>query len=236
VSAIPEDDPLVREALRVYRRYQVEIVEGLGMCPWAVRAREEGRVRTLVVLEREPSVAEALARIAELAADEGTDIGLLVYPRVALDRRAWEHFARDVHTADAARWPVGGIPMAMAAFHPDAEPDLSTPARFVPFVRRSPDPTLQLVRISVLERVRRAEPSGTGYVDPASLDLASLDLSGEAAPPVPLHERVARANVETARELGVARMGAMLDDILRDRDAAYVAIDETLPRRAKPSA
>ena len=38
-------DPLEREARRVFHRYQTEVVEVLGFCPWAKQAREDARAR-----------------------------------------------------------------------------------------------------------------------------------------------------------------------------------------------
>ena len=61
---------------------------------------------------------------------------------------------------------VGESPFAMAAFHPDAAADLDDPERLIPFLRRTPDPTIQLVRQEALERVRGRHPQGTAFVDP----------------------------------------------------------------------
>jgi hypothetical protein len=39
VSAKPDEGALIREAVRVYRRYAVEIVEQLSFCPYAQKTR-----------------------------------------------------------------------------------------------------------------------------------------------------------------------------------------------------
>jgi len=215
------DAELVREALRIYRRYATELIERHGFCPWAERARNEGHVTERVLTQSGTTdTAPSLAAIAELDADAEIEIGLLIYPRLPLGRLDFEHFVALIRRDDTARHELGSVPFALAAFHPDARADLSDPERLIPFIRRSPDPTIQLVRQSVLERVRSRSPEGTAFIDPGSLDLERL-LAEQKKPPVPLRQRIARANQETIAELGVAELEAQLDDILRDRDETY---------------
>jgi hypothetical protein len=215
------DAELVREALRIYRRYATEIIERHAFCPWAERARQEGHVAERVLTQSDTTdTAPSLAAIAELDADAETEIGLLIYPRLPLGRLDFEHFVAHIRRDDTARHQLGSVPFAMAAFHPDARADLSDPERLIPFIRRSPDPTIQLVRQSVLERVRSRSPEGTAFIDPASLDLERL-LAAQEKPTAPLRQRIARANQQTVAEVGVAELEAQLDDILRDRDESY---------------
>jgi hypothetical protein len=216
---VTSDAALEREALRIYRRYQKEVVEALGLCPWAERAEREGHVRPRVVLDPAADVAHALGVVKELSDDESVEVGLMIYPRVRMGRLEWERFVRHVRDADAAARRGAQIAMAMAAFHPDAPADLTDAARLVPFTRRSPDPTIQLVRKSVLDRVRHADHSGTGFVDPSML--APEALAAAARPP--LHEMVHEANLATIRELGVERLERIFAAIREDRDRAYAA-------------
>lgn len=224
------DEALTRECLRVYRRYAVEIVEALDFCPYAERCRTEGRTREVVVLARELDLDLALAEVAPLAADERIEVALMIWPRVHAARLEFARFVERLRAAHQAS--PGGLVMAMEGFHPDAEPPAGLDAehaaqRLVPFVRRTPDPTIQLVRHAVLDRVRRATPSGTAFFDPATLDVSAL----LAAPAQrPLHERIAVANHATVTRLGVDRVRAVLDDILRDRDASYGALGERARR------
>jgi len=228
----PEDAALVAAALRVYRRYQREIVEGLHLCPWAARARQEGQVREEVILGRTPDVADAAAAATRVADASEIEIGLLIFPRVRLARAEFERFVgevREEHTRrEQARMAPnrrhGGGRLAMAAFHPDAAPELSKASRLVPFLRRTPDPTIQLVRLSALDRVRANDPAhGTGVVDLRTLDLAAF----LATPPQPpIHERIAAHNLDTVQSLGVEAVEALLADIRRDRDATYAALGE----------
>lgn len=209
---------LTEEALRLYERYQREFVEALGICPWATRARREGRVRPEVVLDADPGVEPVVDTVRRLGDDPRVDVGLLLFPRVEWPRPRFERFVSDVREADARRGPVV---MALAEFHPHAPADPATGPRLVPFLRRTPDPTIQLVRRTLLERVRAGESHGTGFISPAVLD--SLKLTEESR--APLHERVAEANLQTVQQRGLDRVQALLDDIRRDREATYARLD-----------
>lgn len=215
------DEELVREALRVNRRYITEIVEGLGLCPWAARAMREGRVQRRVILERGSDELEpSLRAMTELARDETADIALLIYPRFSVTQLEFERFAARLRERDAARHELGKLPFVMAAFHPDAPADLSDAERLIPFLRRSPDPTLQLVREHVLDDVRGAE--GTFFLDLSSIDFAELP---SLEPDRSLRERIATANLERVADIGVAEVERRLADIRRDRDESYTRLE-----------
>jgi hypothetical protein len=213
---------LAAEAVRVHDRYIIELVEALKICPWAERARLEGRMRQRVLLGRSLDLEPALEATAELGADGGIEVGFLIFPRVDAGRVAFERFVAELRRVDAARAGLEGPPMAMAAFHYDAEPDLGAPQRLVPFLRRSPDPTVQLIRRGVLDALRGPGDHGTAFVDPTQVNLADF-LAKKKKPP--LHERVAVMNLETVREVGLAHLEAILHDIRADRDAAYARLE-----------
>lgn len=217
---LSRDEALEREARRIYARYATEFVEALSLCPWATRARQDGHVEVEVVLSDTPDVDAALVAFEKLTDTSSVEVGLVVFPRLDVDRRAFESFVSRLRERDAAR--QGGSPaMAAAAFHPDARADLTSAARLVPFIRRSPDPTIQLVRLSVLDAVRRPRDMGTAFLDPSSIDLRSFI----ATPAKPLlHERVAETNLEQLQAHGIAAAEAILDDIRRDREVSYARI------------
>ena len=110
----------------------------------------------------------------------------------------------------AARIPAAGV----AEFHPDATIDLATPARLVPFLRRSPDPLLQLVPLELLDRVR----AHTAVVD---ITEQAQMLGGLAAP---LRGDIADTLAETNHTRVIAEreaIAAILDDIAADRRRSY---------------
>jgi hypothetical protein len=220
-------DEIQRETLRVNRRYLVEVVERFALCPWALSSRRNGQVEECVFQqESSDDFAPSLERVTHLATREVIEVALFIYPRLGLARLEFEHFARRLRALDHDRHEVGKVPFAMAAFHPDAPPRLDDPDRLIPFLRRSPYPTLQLVRTSALERVRGDEPDGKSYLDLDILSLPTLALPAT----VPLRERIARHNLATVEREGLATVETAIRAVLRDRDQT----DERLgrPKRA----
>jgi hypothetical protein len=213
------DGSWTREATRLHRRYLLEVVEACGLCPWALKARLSDRVRVAVLLDDDADVAPSLAVIDSWAANEDVEVGFLLYPRLPLRRADFDRFTARVRSADTDRYGPGDAPFAAAAFHPHAEPDVHHPERLVPFLRRTPDPCIQIVRTASLARVRSRTPEGTTFVDMAHFD-ASLQEDVEP----PLRERIARTNFETVQRMGLEEMRSLLDAIRRDRDATYGAL------------
>jgi hypothetical protein len=215
------DDAIEREALRVYRRYVTEVVERFDLCPWAASARREGLVSEHVILaENLLDPQRTLAQIASLASEPSREVALLIFPELELDRMAFERFVRTVRERDAERHEPGEIPFAMAAFHPDAPVELDDPERLIPYLRRTPDPTIQLVRMRVLDRVRGKHPEGTAFVDVEALFSPSA-----LAPNRPsLRQKIAQTNLETVLAVGPGALDAVVSDIRRDRDASYARL------------
>jgi hypothetical protein len=182
-----DEDRLVSEALRVNARYVEEVVIGWGLCPWAARAWNDGQVTQRVFAGGTPDVGAVAAFVDELCARPDAAIGLALFPQVACTVGAWESFAERVRRARGD--------FLAAAFHPDYRPadgESLNPARLVPFIRRTPDPTLQLVRASLIDSLR-------GQVS----------------------NDVARDNHASIAARGPAALAALLDAIRRDRDASY---------------
>jgi hypothetical protein len=184
------------------------------------------------VLEPDAAIVAPSLRPLDVWADDEMDIGFLVYPRLRVGRGEFDSFVASLRSTDAARHPLGGAPFVLAAFHPDAEPNLDHPDRLVPFLRRTPDPCVQAVRATALDRVRRGAPAGTQFVDIAWLDMV---LSEGAVTP-PLGARIARANLETVRRTGVRTLSERFDAIQRDRETTYLAIEAREVRAAPPPA
>jgi hypothetical protein len=197
------DAKLVAEALRLNTRYVDEVVLAWNLCPWAERAFRGGEVCQRVLLSATPGPGDALPFLAELEAAPALSIGLLIFPRLATTAPAFDAFAERVRRADHARRPDAATsPPApsffVAAFHPDAPVTFTTPPQLVSFVRRTPDPTLQFVRTSVL---RRATGEGPAVSDD-----------------------VTRRNFETVNARGAAALDAVLRDLRRDRDGSYARL------------
>lgn len=200
------DAALEREARRLLARYQVEVVERFGLCPWAEPARARGEVRVDVV-----DADEAGAALDAFLGDASAAIGLVVMPSFEGDARALRRFRDELLAGERASR------LALADFHPDAALDDSAPERLVPWLRRSPDPMLQAVRHETLSSLRRRATT----LDPAAQVAA---IAGRAPPP-----RADPAAVVAADNFAIVRaqgdlVAAALDDIARDRAAAYAAL------------
>jgi hypothetical protein len=220
-SGVTYRDELTQVTLKVYERYAVEVVERFGFCPWARSTRESGSLSLRVLFStNQHDFHESLELLRELHLDTNTaDIALAIYPLLDLDRLAFEDFVRRLRAAVAAAAQPSLDAFAMAAFHPHAAADLSHPDKLVPYVRRSPDPTLQLVRKSALSAIKGLS-SGTAFIDVTALSALGLKALLDPAPK-PVRERIAEQNLTAVREAGPATIDAVLTDIAREREAAH---------------
>jgi hypothetical protein len=219
------DQALVREARRLCQRYVDEVVLEFDLCPWAAPALRANRVEISVIADQirataedGPSVAQRVTQVLDaMASDSRVELVLLVLPRFELGRLdldVFQRMVRELHTPTAPSF-------LLAAFHPDARPDTSDPERMIPFLRRSPDPMLQAVRATVLDRIDPSRGSGTQFMDLATL------LSGNVAStpaPEPLRRRIARTNLETIQRHGIATVEQALSDIIEDRNRTYAKL------------
>ena len=210
----------ISEAKRVHLRYLVEVVEAFGLCPWAKEARTKGRINMHVTLVTASDPTVLLAEVDACMHAPETEIGMLICPLLPVTAKQFQHVTAELRNADEQRRPRGEARIAIADFHPIAAFDLTTPERLVPFLRRAPDPMLQIVRTDVLARVRRSQDHGTSYFDPSMLG----SLEQLSAPAPSLAERIARANVRTLQELGRDKLDAVLSDIHADRNRTYEAL------------
>ncbi len=208
----PPGPALVAEAERLLWRYVVEVVEGFDLCPWARRARLDGKVRVEVC-----APVDAAAAAARIVADDAAVMGMVVVPRAGLDPRALRRI-RDALLASPLSKTI-----AIADFHPDATADLTTAARAVPWFRRSPDPTLQLVRLSLIADLQR-DRGGT-----PTLAAQAAILRDQFVPPTAsVSDQVAARNLLTARASAEA-IAAAVAAIHADRDVAYARLDAIAP-------
>jgi hypothetical protein len=202
---------------RILHRYLVEIVEAYNLCPWAFGARQQGEVAAGIVWGEAPTIEAWVAEASRLVVSPNARVIMVVAPELDDDARG----LREIRDEVARHLPHLGI----AHFHPDAALDLATPHRLVPFLRRSPDPLLQLVPHKILDAVR---PPSTVVVDVADQAAMLRDLANLPKPhPV---ERIAddnHATVQAAVDELLARHAA----IAADRAASYAALGISTSRR-----
>lgn len=226
----PDWQRFEQEARRVHERYMVEVVEAFGLCPWAKDARLKGKVKLHVTFLARPDPEALLSQVDVCMRDEAAEIGMLICPMLPASRRSFRRLMAEVRAAEQARRAGDKQRIALADFHPNAAADLTTPEKLVPFIRRAPDPMLQIVRMDVLARVRRAQDHGTSYVDPDKLALLALEQL--PAPEPPLTARIAQSNLQLVERVGVERVQAIIESIHADRDRAYAACGALAPTRA----
>ena len=198
----------------MFERYLTEVVERYDFCPWARLSREGGEL-AVEVLWGTPTVDTWVAACQLLLARPETRVAMVIAPELSIGSSELHGLRAEV----AAGVPSAGV----ADFHPEAAIDLTTPARLVPFIRRSPDPLLQLVPFALLDQVR-AKPSAARLAQQAQI------LGGHAIPPRPdAADRIAAANHATvsADPENVART---LDSIAADRNASYARVGITSSR------
>lgn len=190
----------------------VEIVEAYGLCPWAKPARIGGEVAVEVLWGR-PTVEMWVTAAEALLARTETRVAMVVAPELAATPRE----LRSVRDEVGARISWAGV----AHFHPDAPLDAATAPRIVPYLRRSPDPLLQLVPLSLLDAVRGAATEITRADQLKMLGNKAPVHRGDVADQIAIdnHERVVAAADEVA---------AVLADIAADRRRAYAAAGITV--------
>jgi hypothetical protein len=195
------------EVRRILDRYFIEVVERFDFCPWARSAREHGEV-SIEILFGSPTPEMLIEAARRALAAPAMRVAMVVLPELAPSESELRALRNVV--SDAITSPRVGI----ADFHPGAPLDLATPARLVPFLRRSPDPLLQLVPLSQLSAVRAESP----VVD---LEMQAAILAGTAAMPKgDFADEIAATN--HARMLADRdAVIATLDDIAADRRASY---------------
>jgi hypothetical protein len=199
VRGDPAEAELAAEALRLNARYVDEVVIAWNLCPWAAQSWQRGAVTRRALLAVPADPAQLLPLVDELAARPDVEIGLVVFARAPIEPAAFDRFAERLRRADQARRPPGAPPpFLVAAFHPDRHAQPGDPAALVPFIRRTPDPTLQLVR--------------SGLID--GLSLGGRDLSSE----------IGQANFANVRARTPEALDAVIRDIHRDRDASYARL------------
>lgn len=196
------------EVIRLLDRYLVEIVERYDLCPWARGARQKGEV-AVEVLWGTPDIATWVGASKHMLSQPNATVAMVIAPELSIDRIRFHGVRNEV----AAAIPTVGV----AEFHPDADLDLVSPARLVPFVRRSPDPLLQLVPLSVLESVRGVPPV-------ADREQQAKMLGGNAAPlRRDAGDRIAATNHATVKA-SVDVVLATLAEIAADRERSYTRV------------
>lgn len=212
-----DDDLLCAEAARLHERYTVELIERYDLCPWARPARLHGEIERHVLLQSSNDPEPTLALLARIEHSERPPpVAIAIYPRLALAPLAFDQFAAEVKRLDQQRH--GGKPVYVSAtFHPDYPLVRRSASSVVPFFRRSPDPSLQLVRLSILEAARGGD-HGKFVFDYSAASWERLRRRAESRS---VTERITGENHAALEREGAAAFQKVLDDIAADRARSY---------------
>jgi hypothetical protein len=221
----------------IHDRYLVEVVEGFGLCPFARRSRELGRVHRPLLWGDARGGPDADAAVAALGAvaraHADAEIVLLTFvlpPAHSLTALArFEAFTAEVRE----RWNAGDARrFFMVPFHRDLGTTTPrdrplTPDMLVPLIRRTPDPVIQCVAADVLERARAQAQESARHrlLERFAADKTMLALIvGSVQADSELSADIARHNFgAVAVGSGRASFERVIADILRARDEAYAA-------------
>jgi hypothetical protein len=207
---------LERDVFRANDRYLNEFLEKYAFCPYSRDARRKGEVHRYMhyceCLDPRPLV-ELMHRIA---GDSTHVVAQVMLP--CIDVTAPD-FARFVHQlTDFAHAELGGRDvLAVAPLHPALNFSQTTPEALIPLFRRTPDPTIQWVRLDALESVYAGRESDTVFVEASSID-AYLEKNPKKAP---LYETIAKANAAMTKRLSVDLVVALLEEIANDASVSH---------------
>jgi hypothetical protein len=148
------------ETLQRNDAWLMQVVEAFGLCPFARTCRTEDRLLREVVPQSDwqPVVQERLLALQQTT-DGDFEVGLVLVPQASRDPREFERQVRQLADLTQTQLAKQGVVAAchVVAFHPLMPFVPTTAAGLTGLWRRSPDPTLQLVRKSVLDTLRERQ-------------------------------------------------------------------------------
>ena len=187
-------DAEAQAALRRNDRYLREFIEELSICPYARMCREQDRLYRAVFLQSGPTPQAVAEHVQSLEPLTQFEIGLLIFPNfggpgLVGEAHTFERFVAEtrIQYGKLRRPPPGFF---LVAFHPAMPSNLANPDVAVRFMRRSPDPTIQLVRPEVIDSIRNP-----------SRDREDLSTT------------IAEVGLRTVREVGPEKLAAHLTSI-----------------------
>lgn len=224
---------LAMETERLCLRYVNEIVLPLSLCPWAAPALQKEGVQMVVItsiFDDAEDMIQAATEVRELLArvdDHAIELVLVLLPRCTYSRLEMDDLLRAIRQDGGGRTAARSeTSFALAAFHPDAPPDTTSSERFIPYLRRSPDPMIQAVRHSTLAKIDPGRGAGTAFFDAEKLNFQQL----LSPAPQPLRKRIADANLATCQHAGLSHLEKRFASILEDHRQTRALLHSTRER------
>lgn len=217
---------IIERALAANGWWQQSVIEALNLCPWAANARRDGRARVEVFTDPVPAdpregLDGALRDMAvTLIEAPRLEVTQIVFPGLALDALTFERWAK-AFTGAAHAAAGRSATVAVAAFHPGLPWRPAPALALVPLLRRAPDPTVQWLRLDVLDRVREGRAQGDVWLPTDPVEAARV-LAEAARPSVAA--RVAEANATRVAEFGHDTLEQMLHERAEAQRQAWAAL------------
>lgn len=215
---------VTREAERVNSRYLDEFLERWAFCPFAKEGRKRGEVFRYVHLFETLDLEPLFALHERIARDERQIVAQVIAPGIQVDAEEWATFCHAVTAVAHAR--LGKEVVAVAPLHPELPYGTGAAAEMVPLFRRTPDPTIQWVRLDALERIYEGRGAGTVFVDAGSVEdfLAAMEEAHK-----PLWDSIADSNAKAAQSFGLDRLEGLLARIAQDARESFARARSTPP-------
>lgn len=214
---------IVAAALDANDRYLDVFLEPHSFCPFARGGRQREHTVRLVHYAGTTDIAPLLDHMENLARDPAKVVVQVLFPLIDVTPAAWERFCHDLTAVGNERLREGigngTAVFAVAPLHP-ALPYLPiNPYSIIPLFRRTPDPTIQWVRLDALQHLYRGRSNDAIYVDPAEIDVFLAKPRRE-----PLFDRIAETNLQMARRLGIGEVERLLRELSRSAQASYARL------------
>ncbi len=207
------------EALRVNRRYLEEFLEKYAFCPYSRGGRRKNTVHQYVYYCDSHDAAPLVQLMAEVARDPQQVVVQVIMPAIQVAPSDWIRFSHDLTAYGHAQ--IGGAPvLACAPLHPELPYNTEGPEAMIPLFRRTPDPTIQWVRLDGLAAIYEGRGADTVFVEAKSI----LDYLATASTRPNLYQRIAETNAAMAKRLTFPVVEALLREIARDAQKSYARI------------
>lgn len=209
-------DAILAEALRANNRYLEEFLEAYAFCPFARGGRLAGTSirRTHYYDGKEPDAL--LEMMVEVAADKDRVVTQVILPLIDVAPQSWRDFCHLL--TDRGHERLGGDPvLAVAPLHPNLSYQVTNANTVITLFRRTPDPTIQWVRLDALAEIYEGRTGSERFVPPERV--LEVLLQGPARPG--LYERIAETNLAMARRLGFENIERLLREISEQAQENY---------------
>lgn len=210
-------------ALEANDRYLETFLEPHSFCPFSRGGR--GRAQTLRFVHYAASgdLTPFFDRMADAARDPSRVVVQVIAPMIEVSPAAWSDFCHELTAAGNERLREGpgrGSELfAVAPLHPELRYSTDNPYSLIPLFRRTPDPTIQWVRLDALESLYRGRTGDTVYADPDRLDVVLGEPRSR-----PLFDRIAETNQKMAQRLGIPAVERSLRALSLAAQARYATI------------